>query len=361
MKTMACKTLRAFILLAAVLLVALALYVAYLFLSYSRLPDMLPLAAENNPSAVAQTGTEYTLLSFNIGFGAYEPDFGFFMDGGKESRAFSKERLLANLANIEAFLQAQDADFLLIQETDEDGTRTYHVNEREALTNALGGYASVWAQNWDSAYLFYPFLEPHGKNVAGLMTFSRFGVSSALRRSLPIETGYMKLLDLDRCYSVSRIPLESGAELVLYNVHLSAYTSDGTIADEQLDLLIADMAAEYAAGNYAVCGGDFNKDVPGNSPEIFGTEDSGYTWAQPLPREKFAGTGLALVAPVGETQPVPSCRNADSPYHEGQYVVTVDGFIVSENVHVLSGTVLDTGFAYSDHNPVRMVFSLAEQ
>lgn len=247
MKTMARKALRAFILLAAALLAALALYVAYLFLSYSRLPDMLPLAAENNPSAVAQTGTEYTLLSFNIGFGAYEPDFGFFMDGGKESRAFSKERLLANLANIEAFLQAQDADFLLIQETDEDGTRTYHVNEREALTNALDGYASVWAQNWDSAYLFYPFHEPHGKNVAGLMTFSRFGVSSALRRSLPIETNYMKLLDLDRCYSVSRIPLESGAELVLYNVHLSAYTSDGTIADEQLDLLIADMAAEYAA------------------------------------------------------------------------------------------------------------------
>ena len=58
---------------------------------------------------------------------------------------------------------------------------------------------------------------------------------------------------------------------------------------------------------------------------------------------------------------MPSCRNADGEYHEGQYVVTVDGFIVSDNVNVLQSTVIDTGFAYSDHNPVRLTFSLAAQ
>ncbi len=55
---------------------------------------------------------------------------------------------------------------------------------------------------------------------------------------------------------------------------------------------------------------------------------------------------------------MPSCRNADAPYHEGQYVVTVDGFLVSDNVIVNSATVIDTGFAYSDHNPVTMTFTL---
>ena len=49
----------------------------------------------------------------------------------------------------------------------------------------------------------------------------------------------MKLVDLDRCYSVSRVPLENGRELVLYNFHLSAYTSDGTIAEEQLEMLLS--------------------------------------------------------------------------------------------------------------------------
>ena len=55
---------------------------------------------------------------------------------------------------------------------------------------------------------------------------------------------------------------------------------------------------------------------------------------------------------------MPSCRNADSAYHAGQYVLTVDGFMVTPNVTVSDSAVLDTGFAYSDHNPVKMTFTL---
>ena len=175
---------------------------------------------------------------------------------------------------------------------------------------------------------------------------------------LPIEAGVMKLVDLDRCYSVHRIPAADGRELVLYNVHLSAYTSDGTIAVEQLELLRADMQAEYEKGNWCIAGGDFNKDLLGQSEEIFGGSVEGYTWAQPLPEGIWDGTNLSLVAPLDETNPVPSCRNADAPYHEGQYVLTVDGFVVSDNVTVEQAVVEDTGFAWSDHNPVSMRFVL---
>ena len=55
----------------------------------------------------------------------------------------------------------------------------------------------------------------------------------------------MKLVDLDRCYTVSRVPMENGRELILYAVHLSAYTSDGTIAIKQMEMLLDDMQAEY--------------------------------------------------------------------------------------------------------------------
>ena len=168
----------------------------------------------------------------------------------------------------------------------------------------------------------------------------------------------MKLLDLDRCYSASRIPLTNGAELVLYNFHLFAYTSDGTIATEQLKMLLADMQAEYEIGNYCVAGGDFNKDILGNSKDYFGESDTDYTWAQPIPKETFEGLNISLVAPLDIENPVPSCRNADGPYHPGQYVVTVDGFLVTDNVSVLASTVLDTAFAYSDHNPVKLTFQL---
>ena len=114
----------------------------------------------------------------------------------------------------------------------------------------------------------------------------------------------------------------------------------------------------YEKGNWCIAGGDFNKDLLGQSEEIFGGSAEGYTWAQPLPEGIWDGTNLSLVAPLDETDPVPSCRNADAPYHEGQYVLTVDGFVVSDNVTVEQAVVEDTGFAWSDHNPVSMRFVL---
>ena len=114
------------------------------------------------------------------------------------------------------------------------------------------------------------------------------------------------------------------------------------------------MQAEYEKGNWCVAGGDFNKDLLGDSSVWWGKSDIEYTWAQPVPAELFDGTNLTLIAPLDEDNPVPSCRNADSAYHEGQYVLTVDGFIVSDNVSVIRADVIDTGFAYSDHNPVMM-------
>ena len=238
-------------------------------------------------------------------------------------------------------------------------TRTYQVDERPYITDALPGLSSVFCQNYDSPYLFYPLTRPHGASRSGLMTLSSAGITAASRVELPVEGGFMKLLDLDRCYSVSRIPAEDSKELILYNLHLSAYTSDGTIATEQLKLLLADMQAEYDAGNWCVAGGDFNKDLLGDSAAWFGEADQSYSWAQPIPEGTFDDVDVTLVTPLDENAPVPSCRNADGPYHQGQYVLTVDGFLITPNVTVERAVVLDTGFAYSDHNPVTMTFTLS--
>ena len=257
-----------------------------------------------------------------------------------------------------AFLAQQKADFYLLQEVDIDSTRSYHVDERQPIYQALPGMSHVFAQNYDSPFLMYPLTQPHGASKSGLLTFSPAAISSAKRVELPIENSVMKLVDLDRCYSVSRIPVDDSKELILYNLHLSAYTSDGTIATEQLKLLLADMQAEYEAGNWCVAGGDFNKDLLGDSVVWFGEADQDYSWAQPIPDGLFDGYDITLVAPLDENDPVPSCRNADSAYHEGQYVLTVDGFMVSKNVAVESAEGIDTGFRWSDHNPVKMVFTL---
>ncbi len=357
-------------------LAALALFVggyaAYVFAAYYRVEDSLPLeVARTYPERsgetvepmgdAVETNTVYRAVSANLGFGAYSADYSFFMDGGTESRARSADAVRENVLGSAATVASLAPDFILYQEVDVDGTRSHHLDERAYAVRAMEGFAicEVFAQNYDSPYLFYPLTAPHGANRSGLLTLSRFEVTSAVRRQLPVESGFMKLLDLDRCYSVSRIPTVNGRELVLYDLHLSAYTSDGTIATEQLKLLCADMLAEYEAGNYCVAGGDFNKDLLGNSPEVFGVPASaGDTWAQPIPAGSIP-EGLTLVAPFDAQEPVASCRTASEPYNiETTFRLTVDGFLVSDNVEVVDSGVLDTGFLYSDHNPVRLDFKL---
>lgn len=340
-----------------VLVLIVGAYVAYVFIDYYRLDDNIALTVTQNSENTAETDTEYRIITYNIGFGAYSADYSFFMDGGEYSRAYSKDAVLANTAGVIANIQKQEPDFVFVQEVDTNSTRSYGVDQSAKIASAFGDYSNVFAQNYDSPYLFYPFLSPHGKSVSGIMTLADFSIDSSLRRSLPIETSVMKLVDLDRCYSVTRIPLNNGAELCLYNVHLSAYTSDGTIAVEQIKMLLEDMENEYAAGNYIVCGGDFNKDMLGNSASVFGVPGE-YTWAQPFPTELLSNN-FYLVSTYNGNESVPSCRNTDAPYIKGEtFVITVDGFIVSENVEVISAEVLDAGFLYSDHNPVMMDFIL---
>ena len=240
------------ILLAVLLILILIVgaYAAYVFITYYRIEDNQPLTAEGQGAAgdTVPTSKEMTLTSWNIGFGAYTEQFSFFMDGGKYSRGFSEEIVKDTVISMSDTLKEMQSDFIFLQEVDIDATRSYHIDQRKIMQSALNNMSSVFALNYDSPYLFWPLLEPHGKSVAGILTLSNYDISTGLRRSLPIQTDFAKLIDLDRCYTVSRVPTENGKELLLYNVHLSAYTTDPTIADKQLDMLYEDMAGEYQKG-----------------------------------------------------------------------------------------------------------------
>lgn len=352
------KALKIIGIILLVLVVIVGAYVVYVFASYYRLEDNLSLSVSGKPGTEAKADAEYTITSYNIGFGAYSDDYSFFMDGGKYSRAFSAEAVNENIGGALDAILAEDPDFALFQEVDTDSTRSYHIDEIVPIVSVFPGWAYDAAQDYDSPYLFYPIFSPHGKSVSSILTLSSADIDSALRRSLPIEDGFMKFLDLDRCYSISRIPVDNGKELCLINLHLSAYSSDGSIATEQLKMLFEDMKAEYEKGNYVVAGGDFNKDLLGDSSEIFGVSGEEFTWAQSFPFDLIPA-GFSLVAPLDAAAPVPSARNANAPYDPATaFVLTIDGFLVSDNVSVDSSTVIDTGFKYSDHNPVKMTFTL---
>lgn len=348
------------ILLAVVLAVILVagIYVAYYLLSYKRIESDLELTLDNNQTTQVVTGKEYKAVSYNTGFGAYTKDFGFFMDGGTEGRAWSEDSVKSTVNGIIGLLSEKNADINFLQEVDVKATRSYKVNELELYKTSLTGYTSVFAENYNSPYLIYPFHSPLGSAKSGILLLTKFNATNALRRSLPVETGFAKYMDLDRCYTITALPVENGKTLYLFNVHLSAYTSDGKIADEQFEMLVSDMKEAYNGGGYVICAGDFNKDVLGNGSEVFGVDGTKYTWAQPIKEEYLKDTGLSLQKPFDPANPIPTCRNADGPYNENQFVVSIDGFIVSDNVEVSYCNVIDTGFEFSDHNPVEMHFTL---
>ena len=113
-------------------------YVLYMQHQYYRIPDHQKLTIGNNQTATLTTGKVYTPTTYNVGFGAYNHQFSFFMDAGelksgtktrgKHGTARSKAVVLTDTKDVEKFMQAQQADFMLFQEIDPNSTRSKHVN-----------------------------------------------------------------------------------------------------------------------------------------------------------------------------------------------------------------------------------------
>ena len=352
---------RIIIILLAIILVFGA-YAIYVFSAYYRLPDKLTLEVKRNgensrfiENFTVTPGNAYFIMTYNIGFGAYRSDYSFFMDGGKSSWAKDEESVIAAVCAMGEIINEVNPDFVLLQEIDVDGTRSYHVDELELLNQFLKGYYYDFAQDYDSPFLFFPPWEPHGANKSGLGVYSRAEITESMRRSLPISESFSKLVDLDRCYSISRIPTENGRQLCIYNVHTSAYGGSDEIRQAQLSTLFGDMNADYAKGNYVICGGDFNHNLKENSQE------NAPEWAYPFPRESLPeGFHMALDNARDEDAVAHNtCRSAETPYdEETTYTVTLDGFIVSDNVKVNYYQHMDWGYEFSDHDPVLMQFIL---
>ena len=343
----------------ALLILIVAGYVLYVVTSYNRIDDKqsLDVDGKSNYSAF-MIDKEYTAVLYNIGFGAYTQDFTFFMDGGTQSWAESKESVIDCINGDIDLLKKYKPDVILLQEVDFDSTRSYHVDEVSQICSEFSDMSHTLAVNYHSPFLFYPFMQPHGASNAGLLTLSNVQIQEGLRRSLPISEGMSKYIDLDRCYSINRTNVENGKELVIINVHTSAYGVGGDLQKQQLTMLFDDMKAEYDKGNYVICGGDFNHDFTGNSKEIFNeTVPEEYTWAAEFP-DSLIPEHFNKLTDYESGMTIPSCRNADKPYNEENFTLTVDGYIISDNVIPTYMDIIDNQFLYSDHNPVELKFKL---
>ena len=84
MNTKAKKILKVIGIIILAIVLILAGYIIYLYASYHRIEDNQELQVEtisDNTSLgdAITTGEKYSALTYNIGFGAYTPDFSFFI------------------------------------------------------------------------------------------------------------------------------------------------------------------------------------------------------------------------------------------------------------------------------------------
>lgn len=351
-----------------VVIMVVGIYVAYVSLQYYRIADNVDLQHDViNPiegGKKVEIGEEYSIMTYNIGFGAYIQEYTFFMDYGtmedgtevvgEYGKALSKEKVLFSTNGSVDAVKELDTDFIFLQEVDKQAHRSYKVNQYQMFVDALKNYQSVYASNFHSAYLFYPLNDPIGKVEAGIVTFSKIYSPSTVRRSFTVDNSFPnKFFDLDRCFMVSRYPLNNSKELVLINLHMSAYDEGGKIRASQLEMLNQVLKEEYEKGNYVIAGGDFNHDITGKTIS-FPSKQKYPEWVQVL-EEKDIDQNYHIVYGTN----APTCRAAEIPYTKGvNFTVIIDGFLVSDNIDVVSVENIDLDFMYSDHNPAKMVFKL---
>lgn len=353
-------------LIVATLFLIAGIYCLYVVFQYSRIEDNTELTTDNNQQTIVNSDREYTIATYNIGFGAYGQEFSFFMDKGvmedgrevvgKYGKSISKEKTLENTLGAIEVLRNLDSDIILLQEVDLVSSRTRGINQGNLIKENFSQYSYTYSSNFHTAYLFYPFHDPHGKTEAGLVTLSKLKIVDSTRRSYPVPAGFSKFFDLDRCFTIHRLPVDNGKELVVINSHMSAYDEGGKIREEQLQLLCSVMEDEYKKGNYVIVGGDFNHILGEELVNIFPTKQQIPQWIAVL-SESLLPQGFSL-AKADNHNEVPTCRAADIPWEKGvNYTAIVDGFIISDNIEWES-TNIETDFMWSDHQPVLMKFKL---
>ncbi|MGI6735459.1 MAG: endonuclease/exonuclease/phosphatase family protein [Bacilli bacterium] len=392
-----------FILLGVVVLV-LGSYVGYISLTYYRIGDIHLQVLNNQTTKIAagDIGTkEFKITTYNVGFGAYDRDYSFFMDvsefkqeyiesqgnkdnTGDRAHGASKAQVITNITGAyDTIVNLGDLDFMLYQEVDTKSTRSYKIDQYSIGNEKHVDYGKFIGLNYHSAYLAYPFHEPIGQSNSGITTYSKYKIDSAERREFKITDSFFgKFFDLDRCFTTSEIPIEDSVQkLYIFNVHMSAYDAAGIIRKVQLEQLKAaiTVARDYDGNNnYVVVGGDFNHDLVIDNPlvneeykdNIFNKQETAilttdwYNYLR-LDPSKHGTRAVNLISGMEEDYVydfkdmhltshgpvnIGTCRDASIPFVDknnngivDNAMVSIDGFLVSDNISVTEIKTIGSG------------------
>jgi len=300
---------------------------------------------------------EFSFITWNIGYAGLGEEMDFFYEGGKKVRS-DKQYMDNCLKGICTLLKTEDTlDFIFLQEIDRRSKRTYKKDQLEDICKALPAYCSIFTPNYKVEYIPVPLYEPTGKVTSGLCTFSKHPPESNERHGYNAYFSWPKrLLWLKRCFLVSSFTFNGGKQLIVVNLHNSAYDDTGELRAKELEILKTYLLREYQKGNYIIIGGDWNMNPKGFRMQEIKSGDKVYSIRSSMNETFMPGWETVYDSLL------PTNRNLDIPYKKGLTGTTViDFYVISPNVELLKCFTLDEGFRYADHNPVFAKFRLRNE
>lgn len=300
-----------------------------------------------------EVGRQYSVISWNIGYGGLGREADFFYDGGSMSRP-DKDLFDKYSRGIRDRLRSLDTvDIFLIQEVDLSSDRSYNSDQREIIQTILQSHESLFATNYNVKFVPLPLSDPMGAVVSGLQLIAKHRIQGAYWHPFRRDRSWpLGLFKPDRCFQVAEFEVSSSQHLYVFHTHNSAF-DDGSQREEQIEMLFAEMRKAYKSGHYVIAGGDWNL-----NPSAW--EKQGYKSGD-LP---FMLPQQALDLPGRDWKHVfdpqyPTNREVSAAYVPGQTPCTIiDFFICSPNIEIKRVKTLYDAFEFSDHQPVYLSFEL---
>ncbi|HHX81256.1 MAG TPA: endonuclease [Acholeplasmataceae bacterium] len=357
------KLLKRFTKIVLIVVFALVLVVAitlgYFTIVEYNPKDVEPLLIKNNLETKVELDQDISVLTFNIGYAGLGKNEDFVLDGGMKSRPDSKDVVESYLDGIKSLLTSHPSDIYMLQEVDLGSRRSYFIDESNEIEELLGNnYNSTFAYNYNAKFVPFPVSLTNylGKIESGILTLTKYQVKSSHRYQLPGAFAWpVRTVNLKRAMMVNVLPINnSSKELIVINLHMSAYDGDGSLRAQEMEMLKEFLNEQASLGNYVIVGGDFNQTFPA-AKGVYPAKP-GYYVAYPIDND-FLPSEYRFAIDITK----PSCRLLNEPYNKTspntQYYI-IDGFIVSNNIKINKVETIDHDFQYSDHNPVSLLIQL---
>lgn len=311
--------------------------------------------AENRP--LLEKGKKIRILSWNIQYLAGKNYVFFYdiLDGSGPHKRPERKDIEITLEKMIALIKKESPDIILLQEVDENASRTDKEDQTKRILEKLNGeYCHAETFYWKADFVPHP--EIMGSVGLKLVTLSKYKIKSATRHQLPVMPGMWieQQFNFRRAVLETIIETSDGGEFAVMNLHLDAFAQGNNTMERQVQSLHRLFSEKQTARIPFIAGGDYNLLAPGQYEKL------------PVPQRAYFNPKTELRNLTENFSFIPNMNDINSPERSkwfthfpndpavGKPDRTID-YIFYNDVTLRSSFVIQTNaMDISDHFPLLM-------